>query len=311
MLVVQLYHIEVILKRKKEIVSAKEVIDQMVEDAKSFSPVYPKIKYPKYTSGVLFEIAIYDLHFGRLTWNEESGEDYDISIATKLVKSALLKLLSRTNGKEVSRILFPLGNDFFNVDSKFNTTTNGTSQQEDTRWQKTFKRGRELCVWMIDACSQIAPVDVLIIPGNHDQQRSVYLGDSLECWYRNIPNVSIDNKAMMMKYYHFGDNLIGFTHGYETPLSKLPLIMANDQPDLWGKTTYREWHTGDKHHKKDLSPLTDESSGMTVRIIRSLVPYDAWTFNSGYRSLRASEAFVWHPKDGLSEIHTAIPDKEN
>lgn len=310
MLVVPLYHLEVRFKKRIKDDSI-DLIGALIEDAKKYSPRYPKINYPIYNDGYLYEIAMYDIHFGRLTWDEESGESYDIKIAEKAIKSSLIKLLSLVENQKISKILFPMGNDFFNVDSKFNTTTGGTPQQEDTRWQKTFQKGRELCVWMLDLCSQIAPVDVLIIPGNHDQQRAFYLGDSLYSWYHNSQDVNINNEAIGTKYYNYGKTLLGFTHGNDVKLEKLPFIMAYDQPELWAKTKFREWHTGDKHHKKGLTPIEDESSGMLIRIIRSLVAFDAWTYNSGYRSLRASESFLWHPENGLTAQYTALPDMEN
>ena len=310
MLVVPLYHIEVRLVKKKKIVDAKNAIDALKEDAKTFAPQYKKITYPKIKDGLLYEIDMQDIHFGRLTWDEESGDDYDIKIAKKAIQSTLAKLLAMIKEHPIARILIPLGNDFYNVDNKFGTTTGGTPQQEDTRWQKTFRIGREICVWMIDTCAAIAPVDVLIIPGNHDEQRSFYLGDALECWYHNSQNVNIDNHAMKRKYYTFGKNLIGFTHGYDEKLDRLPLLMAIDQPHLWAESTYREWHTGDKHNRKDFIPKTDEGSGIVVRILRSLAVSDAWTFNKGYRSLRASESFLWHPDNGLLAQYTALPEVE-
>jgi hypothetical protein len=309
MLVVPLYHIEVRLVRKNKVVEARVAIDALKEDAKKYAPVYPKIEYPQQDGGLLYEIDMQDIHFGRLTWNEESGESYDLPIAQAAIESTLIKLLSMVKGQNISKILFPLGNDFFNVDNKFNTTTGGTPQQESERWQKTFKRGREICTWIIDTCSQIAPVDVLIIPGNHDEQRSFYLGDALECWYHNNPNVLIDNRAAKRKYYSFGKNLIGYAHGYDEPLARLPLLMAIDEPQRWASSIYREWHTGDKHNKKDLVTKTDEGSGVVIRILRSLAASDAWTFNKGYRSLRASESFLWQADGGLIAQYTATPDK--
>jgi hypothetical protein len=308
MLVVPLYHIEVRFKRKSNEIEARNILVDLLADAKKFAPKYPKIVYPKLKDPCLYEIAMYDLHFGRLTWDEESGENYDIKISEKLIKSAFMKLLAAVKDYSVERILFPVGNDFFNVDSKFNTTTAGTPQQEDTRWQKTFRRGREICVSMIDQCSQIAPVDVLIIPGNHDQQRSFYLGEVLSAWYQNNKQVTIDNRSSIFKYYVYGNVLLGFTHGNDIKLEKLPFVMANDNPEQWARSKYREWHTGDKHHKKGLTPFEDEGSGMLVRIIRSLVPYDAWTFNSGYRSLRAAESFLWSKSEGLKALFTAMPE---
>ena len=308
MLVVPLYHIEVRLVKKKNEIAARSAIQDMIEDAKRHAPKYTKIAYPQYKDGMLYEIDMFDVHFGRLTWEEESGESYDIKIAQKAIESTMLKLLAMIEKDNVSRILLPLGNDFFNVDNKFNTTTGGTPQQEDTRWQKTFRAGRNICTWMIDTCAQFAPVDVLIVPGNHDEQRSFYLGEALECWYHKSDDVTIDNSAAKRKYYPFGANLIGFTHGYDEKLEKLPLLMAIDQPELWSKAVYREWHTGDKHNKKDFVPRTDEGSGIVVRILRSLAAQDAWTFNKGYRSIRSGESFLWHPFNGLIAQYTATPD---
>lgn len=310
MLVVPLYHVEVRFTKKKQVEQARIAIDLMKEDAKNFSPKYPKINYILHKLGLLYEVDMFDVHLGRLAWAEESGEDYDVKLAKKAIQTTLLKLLSLVKEQPVERILLPIGNDFFNVDNKFNTTTGGTPQQEDTRWQKTFKIGREVCVWMIDTCSQIAPVDVLIVGGNHDEQRSFYLGDSLECWYHSSTDVNINNTARKRKYYPFGINLLGFAHGYDEKLDKLPLLMAVDEPELWAKSTYREWHTGDKHHMKKLVPFGDEDTGMVIRILRSLASYDAWTFNKGYASLRAAEAFLWDKEAGLVAQYTATPDME-
>jgi hypothetical protein len=307
MLVVPLYHIEVRLVKKIREVQAKNSIEEMILAAKTFAPKYPKINYVNHKDGFLYELGMPDVHFGRLTWDEESGENCDIKLARETLDVVLDKLLSYSKNFEISKILFPVGNDFYNVDNKSETTTHGTPQQEDSRWQKTFRRGREVLVGMIDRCSQIAPVDVIIVPGNHDEQRSFYLGDSLECWYHNCPNVKIDNRAISRKYYLHGKVLLGFTHGYYEKLEKLPLLMAMEVPDLWAKSIYREIHTGDKHNKKDLVFTADEGTGIVVRILRSLAVADAWTFNKGFKSLRAAESFLWHPENGLTAQFTALP----
>jgi len=307
MLIVPLYHTEIHFTKHKEVAKAKLAIADMIEDAKKYAPVYKALNYPDRPDGFLGEIDIFDIHFGRLTWEEESGGNYDIKIAKKIVLDTLERLLQQLAFYPLSKILLPIGNDFFNCDNKDNTTTRGTPQQEDTRWQKTFKAGRETLVEMIDLCQNVAPVDVLVIPGNHDQQRSYYLGDSLYSWYHACPNVTIDNRATQRKYYQYWDNLIGFTHGSEERLEKLPFLMAEEQPKLWATTKHREWHTGDKHHIKDFDLKTDEGIGMTIRILSSLAQHDAWTFNSGYKSKRAAQAFLWSQHEGLSAQFTALP----
>ena len=63
-----------------------------------------------------------------MCWSGETGEDYDIKIATRRFKQAIEKAIQRASGNDFNRILFIVGNDFFNSDTKDNTTTSGTAQ---------------------------------------------------------------------------------------------------------------------------------------------------------------------------------------
>jgi len=213
-----LYQVKVWLRGKVAEVQARDAIGSLIEDAKRFAPRYKKLSYPAQKKGLLYEIDIADLHFGKLAWNEETGQDYDIKIAADAARNALLELTGFVGHLLIEKILLPLGNDFFNVNGAGESTVNGTRQVEDTRWQKTFREGRKLLVELIDSCSQVARVDVLIVPGNHDRERMFYAGDALECWYHNNPNVTVDNRAMLRKYYTFGKNFIEFTHGMKKRL---------------------------------------------------------------------------------------------
>jgi hypothetical protein len=68
-----LFHVKVWLKRKVAEVQARSAIAELIEDAKKHAPTYPKIKYPKREEGLLYEIDIAELHFGKLTWAQETG----------------------------------------------------------------------------------------------------------------------------------------------------------------------------------------------------------------------------------------------
>lgn len=307
MLVVPLFHMEVRFIRKTDEIRARLAIEDLIADARRKIPPKPlRPKPPR--GGLCLEVDFPDLHFGKLTWEEESGENYDIKIASQLVRDAVASLLGYARHHKIERILLPLGNDFFNVDNKENTTTHGTPQQEDTRYQKTFRMGRQLAVEIIEGLAQLAPVDVVIIPGNHDETRMFYLGDLLDVKYSKDKNITVNNAAKKRKYYTFGKTLIGLTHGYHEKLDKLSFIMATEQPDLWAKTHHREWHLGDKHHKKDLLYGAEDLNGVTIRLLRSLSATDAWHFDKGFVGTpRGAEAFLWHPEDGLvAQYHTTV-----
>jgi len=308
MLVVPLYHIEVRLVRKTDEIRARTVSAGIIEDARSYSPSYPKIKYTKPKHGAMYEISMPDLHFGRLCWGEETGIDYDIEIAAEMVHGVLDKLLTYAKLFEIEKVLLPIGNDMFNVNSKGNITVNGTAQQEDTRFQKTFRAGWHLVVNMIEKCNEIAPVEVVVIKGNHDEERIFYLGEVLDAWFSKNPNVEVDNKAIGRKYYLYGKNLIGFAHGSDVKPDKLEGLMPLEVPDKWAASKYREWHTGHVHHLYKLNNDAEENLGIVVRSLRSLVPADAWTFDHGFvGALRAAESFVWDKENGLVAQFTATP----
>jgi len=307
MLVVPLFHIQVSLKRRTNEIRARLALEDMLADAKKRTPKIPKPKYEKLKNGLWYELDFPDIHFGKETWIEESGHDYNIEIARTIVLATLDRLLGFANPHGIERILLPMGNDFFNVDNKENTTTHGTPQQEDTRWQKTFREGRRLAEDMILMCSRVAPVDVLIVPGNHDEQRAFYLGEVLDAKYHNTKHITVNNSARKRKYVHFGQNLICFTHGYWEKPAKLPSIVPVEEPELWAASTHREVHLGDKHHKKDLQHRTEDIDGVTIRILRSLSATDTWHFDKMFvGSPRAAEGFLWDKQDGVVAQFPAI-----
>ena len=305
------FNVKVWLSRKTKEIRNVLVVDDIKADLKKFSHKYSKIKYPKLADGMLLEVEFPDLHLGKLSWGEESGQDSDLKIQTKRVHEALGQLMSYVKGFPIERILFPLGNDFWNSDDKFGNTTAGTKMSEDTRWKKTYRAGRVLAVEMIDRLSTIAPVDVLIITGNHSEQREFFLGDALWCWYRQNPNVTINNDAKTRKYYSFGKNLIGFVHGNTEKVSRLASLMAGEVPDLWSKSTYREWHLGHLHHKEETVQKTHEDGSVVIRVLRSLSPPDSWHYEHGFvGNVQAGEAFLWDREKGLVAQLTLTPGRD-
>lgn len=257
----------------------------------------------------LLEISLFDLHMGKLAWHGETGENYDTKIASERFVKAINTIIYRAASFQFNKILFPIGNDFFNSDNLNNTTTHGTPQDEDLRWQKTFSVGTKLLVDAIMLLKQTGvPVDVLIIPGNHDFERSYYLGAYLSAWFNNDDQVTINNGASPRKYYKFGTTLLGFTHGSEEKEASLPMLMAIDieSKPVWSETVFHEWHLGHQHRKKGFKynvnrdTIFNEELGVTVRYLSSLTGTEEWHHKKGYvGAIKAGEAFIWSDVDGM------------
>jgi len=249
----------------------------------------------------MLEVCIFDLHIGKLAWAEETGHDYDVRIADERARAALEDLLWQASLYPVSRIVLPLGNDFYQVDTISGQTTAGTLVDRDTRYHKMFEVGRGLASWMIHRCASVAPVVVPVVPGNHDTQAVYSLGQALTWEYASDPRVTIDNAPTRRKYQRWGSNLIGYTHGNEEKISDLAQIMATERAKEWGETTCREWRIGHRHRPKQMQSVSvDSKNGVRVREISSLSGDDAWHTMRGYvGEPKEAEAFVWRFRGGV------------
>ena len=268
-----------------------------------FAKARPKIRAQKRkttTDSHLLELSLFDAHFGKLCWGEETGQSYDLKIAEKVFTEAVQRLLSRVPDCNFDRIVLPIGNDFFQANNWVSTTAKGTLVDSvDDRMQRVFRVGAAALTKTILLCSERCPVEVLWVPGNHDPETSWYLVEWLSAYFRKDANIKFDAGPSPRKYIEFGCNLIGFTHGNEEKHADLPLIMATEHP-RWSALPCREIHVGHFHKKRETSFLsTDEHNGVRVRVLPSLSGTDAWHFRKGYVSnRRAAEAHVWSAAEG-------------
>jgi len=253
----------------------------------------------------LLEISIFDPHFGKLAWAEETGDDYDIDIAEARFIEAITGLLSRVNLTQVERIHLPIGNDLFNVDTETGTTTAGTPQDCDSRFAKMVKRVKNVVIKSIDKLSSIAPVDVTIVSGNHDSTTSFMLGEILEAFYHNNENVNINNSPKWRKFYQFGNNGFMYTHGNNEKHSELGIIFATEMPELWADTKYRFVKLGHFHKNKTTEYITvDDKLGVQVQILPSLSGTDEWHYSKGYLSNKQAKAFLYDKVEGEIATYT-------
>jgi hypothetical protein len=305
------YQVKAWLSPRAGGVDPKADIAEMIADAKQHAPVYEKVDYTPIESGNLLEISLFDHHFGQLSWGDETGEaHYDTAISRDLAIAAVRDILGQASGVAVDRILLPIGNDFFNVNSMLNATAAGTPQSEDDRWKKTFSSGRKLWVEIIEMCRAVAPVDVVVIPGNHDEERTYYLGEVLSAWFHNCDEVHVDNSPPSRKYYRWGDCFIGYTHGDREPKGSLINIMATERPLDWSQTRFREWHKGHLHAAKAHAfQILDEERGVREWIMPSLVAIDDWHAGKGYSALRESIGMVWNKSRGKTAMYMYHPEE--
>lgn len=298
-----LFQVKAKLARRRLITDLQLQKEAIMKELRQVSPV---VTSRVYTDEVnlkkvnLLEICIFDPHFGKLAWRAETDDDYDLKIAEKRVKETVHDLLERVNLQTVNRILLPVGNDLINIDNRHNTTFAGTPQDSDCRYMKIIKVVRRILIEIINELSLIAPVDVIIVPGNHDTTSSFMMGEILDAFYHNHAEVNVDNEPKLRKYYQYGKNAFQFTHGNEEKHESLGLIFATEQPRLWADTKFRFAQLGHFHKNKKLNFVSvDEHQGFQVQILPSLSGTDFWHKSKGYNTLKQAKALLFNPQNGL------------
>ncbi len=292
------------VKSKIDAERQAEMLQAMIEGLSSTIPRATQIVTPRdpLASDLMACYPVGDHHLGSLSWAEETGDDYDLNIAENLLLRATDHLIDVAPQCETS-IIAILG-DFFHYDS-FDalTPTNHNILDSDTRYPKMVRTATGLVRYMIDAAlKRHGAVHVIIEIGNHDLSSSIFLAEFISALYENESRVSVDTSPSHFHYFSFGRVLVGTYHGHRTKMANLPLIMANDRPELWGATDHRYWWTGHVHHEQ-----VKDYVGCRVESFRVLAAADAYTANAGYRSKRDMKAIILHKTFGEVARHTVNP----
>ena len=268
-----------------------EAIKQEIEE---FAAVYsPKVEQKDHLKGwstlnpIAYEISLPDIHYGKLhDLNLTQVEDQYMMVVQELVEKA--------SGLDIERFVLPIGNDGMNSEGMRRTTTKGTPQEESAGWKDTFRGYWQLMTTAVDYLKEKAPVDIIVVSGNHDYERMFYAGDVLAGWYRNDANVTVDNTYSSRKYYEYGQNMLMFTHGDKEKPADMPLIMATEKPEMFARTSHREVHCGHLHKE-----MVNEYRGIKVRFVPSICPNDEWHKQMGYEAKRTGQAYIWNKFKGL------------
>tara|TARA_R110002050_G_scaffold69859_3_gene151016 strand:- start:53 stop:1195 length:1143 start_codon:yes stop_codon:yes gene_type:complete len=273
---------------KSETKSIRDIKKEIEDFTFTYSP--KKINsyfYEPALDPVAYEISLPDIHYGKLhELSLKAVEDQFMSIVKELVAKA--------EGLNIERFILPIGNDGMNSEGMRMSTTKGTPQQDNGGWKDTFTGYWKLMVKAIDFLKSIAPVDVIVISGNHDFERMFYAGDVISGWFRNDLGVTVNNHYDSRKYYEYGENMIMFTHGDKEKPADMPLIMATEQPEMFARTSNREAHCGHLHKE-----MVNEYRGIKVRFIPSICPNDEWHKQMGYEAKRTGQAYIWNKQRGL------------
>lgn len=290
--------------------------DMMADAPRAFPPRPPP------TGGNLLMLDLADVHIGKLCVLSETGHRYDRSIAVHRMREGARALLRKAAPMGIGQIALQVGNDELHVDNSRSTTTSGTYQDTDGSVRQMYSDAYAAFVAVIEACAEVAPVDLIHVPANHNWMLGWCLAQQLGAHFRLDPRVTATPYNLSerhRKYYRFERNLIGLSHGDGAKEADLyPLMMTEARPHI-AECEHRYIYLHHLHHKirkaqgvtphkreKDhigmtvmvSAPPSQEGDNVQIEHVRSPSPPDGWHDRNGYVNRQAVECFVHHPHNG-------------
>ena len=247
----------------------------------------------------MMEFCPVELHMGKLSNDDETGENYDIKIAQRIFEDIVQKTCQLQKEKKCNKLLVVVGSDFFNSESDNCTSNNKIPQQNDTRFRKLYITGSQLYIKaLLTFRNLFNEIEVRLCPGNHARATEFYMYYSLLCRFHNDDVITFVEDYKDTQAIRWGKCAIFYNHG-DADLKRTIKSMPAEFYDIWGKTIYRELHLGHLHKEVTV----DDDGGMITRRIGSPCATDAWHYQNRFvGATKKHQVFIWDKNDGLCEM---------
>lgn len=271
-----------------------ELQRQVIEGLKSDLPAYQPIPFRATAVADLATVyTLTDCHVGMRSWAQETGVDWDLDIAEKVLTETFQALVD-SSPNSMTAVVAQLG-DFLHADNINPVTpTSGHLLDADGRYSKVVQVAIRILRQVIQvALKKHKTVVVLMAEGNHDLSSSIWLREMFKAVYEKEPRVQVIDTPLPYYVFEHGKTMLSWHHGHLKKNDQLPLLFAAQFPEVWGKTTKRYVHTGHRHHTEE-----KEHSGMTVVQHPTLAARDAYAARGGWIAERRAVAITYHQKFG-------------
>lgn len=256
--------------------------------------VAPPIDPPAQVDADLLTLyPLADVHIGMMAWAREAGEDYDTSLACERVRDWVGQCVASAPMAHTAVIL-GVG-DLLHADDQRNVTPRSKHQLDvDTRHFKTI----DVTIAALASCVDVAltkhqHIILRILPGNHDTHSHLAVLFALAERYRENPRVEVQKEPSEFFAYEFGTVMLSAHHGDKAKAERMVLFLADEYPELWGRTRHRFLFTGHLHHHK-----SQDIGGVQWEQLRAVTPRDAYAASHAYSARAQMQAITYHRDRG-------------
>lgn len=234
-----------------------------------------------------------DYHLGLLSWHEETGADYDLSIAEHQLVAWFSAAIRMAPDAEVG-VFAQLG-DYLHWDGLDAVTPASKHLLDaDTRFQKLVRVAIRVTRRVVDMLlAKHQKVHVLMAEGNHDTASSIWLREWFSAIYENEPRITVDRSPDPYYCVEHGQTSLFFHHGHKKKPAAVSDVFVAKFRDVFGRTQHSYAHLGHLHHV-DIK----ENNLMIVEQHRTLAAPDAYASRGGWISGRDAKVITYHKAYG-------------
>lgn len=288
-------------KRKKNL---KESINLILSELNQEIVPYDPIDLPNVPSNDLLSLYVLtDYHLGMYSWKEETGEEWNIEKAKKLLVNWIDKSVTLSPDSETA-VFCQLG-DFLHYDGLLPVTNiHKHVLDTDTKFQNIVRSSIFLSRYIIDTLlKKHKYVHVIMADANHDTASSVWLRELFNLYYENEPRVTIDTNPDSYYCYVHGNVSLFFHHGHIRRPKNIDHIFASKFRKEYGESEFSYAHMGHLHFWD-----ATETNLMVIEQHRTLSPKDSYSSRSGYTSGRDAKVITYHKKYGEVGRFSIVPE---
>lgn len=272
-----------------------EIMREMVAAMGEEIPKVPKVKYSGQTpdDSLLNCFVITDFHLGALSWEPETGADWDMDIAESVLVEWFRRAIAQAPNAKTA--LLAQISDLLHWDG-FDAVTPASKHllDADTRFPKLVRvaiRVLRQIIGMLLAKHKY--LHIMMADANHDPVSQVWLREWLSVMYENEPRVTVDTSPSPYNAYEFGKVAIFAHHGHKRKPGNVSEVFAGKFRALFGRTKHAYAHMGHMHHLD-----VKENNLMIVEQHRTLAAPDAYAARGGYLSGRDAKVITYHKEYG-------------
>jgi len=281
---------------------AKKIFTNLKTDTSNKVNIKP-LQYKQ--NGKLLVIPIADFHLNLLSDEFSTGNEYNMQIAEDIFFQVINDIIDRIEDKPFEKVLFAVGNDFINSDNLSGTTTRGTPQDNAESWFKAVNKATELIIRATDMLTYIAPVDVVLVPSNHDLHTMFGVIQTVKAWYRNDDNVNIDDSPLPRKYYKFGKILVSLSH--DIKVKDALQIITTEAKNMWSNCEHIILMLAHLHQ----AMVYEKQGYLEVFRLPTVSGFSRWSNDKGYiQTEKKNQSFIIDKELGITDIlNTVIRNK--